>query len=88
MKRFVLVPVVILKTRTGYNGFSPAVEGCVASDRTIDATLKRMREALKFHFEGLHLLKQFKTRSAENVLKSTFKNYGDDAFYAALKIPA
>ena len=50
MKKYILVPVVILKTRSGYNAFSPIVEGCVVTDKTIDRTLKRMKEALEFHF--------------------------------------
>ena len=86
MKKVISIAVVVLKTRTGYNAFSPAVDGCVVSDKTIDKTLRRMREALEFHFEGLHLLKQHRTKTTEKILKDSFKDYGEDAVYASLQI--
>ncbi len=88
MKKTMSVPVVILRTRTGFSAFSPLIEGCVAADKTIDKTLQRMREALEFHLEGLQLLKQKKHNQADRALKDTFKDYGTDAFYASLKIAA
>ncbi len=87
-KNMISVPVVILKTRSGYNAFSPAVDGCVVSDKTIDKTIARMREALEFHFEGLRLLKRPLHKNAEKILKNSFKEYGEDVFYASLKIAA
>ncbi|OFZ79222.1 MAG: hypothetical protein A2583_01030 [Bdellovibrionales bacterium RIFOXYD1_FULL_53_11] len=87
MKKFIFIPVVILKTRTGFNAFSPVVDGCVVSDKTIDKTLERMKETLEFHFEGLQLIKQIGTNTGK-VLRGSFEKYGEDAVYASLKIAA
>ena len=88
MKKTIMVPVVILRTKTGYNAFSPAVDGCVVTDNTMDKILIRMKDALEFHFEGDQLVKQPKYRSAEGALRKSFDDYGTDAFYASLKIAA
>ena len=88
MKKIIIVPVIVLRTKTGYNAFSPVVDGCAVTDRTMDKTLKRMREALEFHFEGEHLLKQFKEPKAVEVLRNSFDDYGTDAIYASLQIAA
>jgi len=87
-KRFILIPVVILRTRTGYSAFSPAIEGCAATDKTIDRTIDRMRDALEFHVEGLQLVKAMKSVSSEKILRKSFDDYGTDAFYATLKVAA
>ena len=83
-----MVPVVVLRTKTGFNAFSPVVDGCAVTDKTMDKTMQRMREALEFHFEGAQLLKQFKEPSGVNVLRKSFDNYGADAIYASLQIAA
>ena len=88
MKKYILVPVVILKTRSGYNAFSPIVEGCVVTDKTIDRTLKRMKEALEFHFEGELLVKSRAKISIKQSLRKAFEKYEADAVYASLKIAA
>ena len=88
MKRKVIsVPVVVLKTNTGYNAFSPSVDGCVATAKTVDAALKRIKEALEFHLEGELLVKSSK-KKAHTVLKDVFADYGTDAVYASLLILA
>ena len=88
MKKTIFVPVVILRTKTGYNGFCPVIEGCVVTDRTVEKTLARMKEALEFHLEGEHLIKQFKERKSQDVLRKSFDDYGTDAVYASLEIAA
>lgn len=88
MKQNLTIPIVILKTRSGYNAFSPVVEGCVATDKTIDSTIKRMKEALAFHLEGEHLVKWLRKASSKNSLRKLFDDYGTDAVYASLKIAA
>ena len=45
--------VVIEKSRTGFSAYSPDLPGCVATGRTRKAAEKNMREAIKFHLEGL-----------------------------------
>ncbi len=46
--------IVIGKTATGYSAHCPDVEGCAAVGRTVEAVVPNMREALEFHFEGIH----------------------------------
>lgn len=88
MHKTMFVPVVILKTKTGYNAFSPAIEGCVATDRTMEKTLDRMKDALGFHLEGEHLIKQFEEPRTVRTLRKSFDNYGTEAIYASLQIAA
>ncbi len=88
MKKTIFVPVVILRTKTGYNGFCPTVEGCVVTDRTVEKTLERMKEALAFHLEGERLVKHSTERKAQNVIRKSFDDYGTDAVYASLQIAA
>jgi predicted RNase H-like HicB family nuclease len=57
MKRYKQIPVVILKTRTGYSAHSPVVDGCVATGKTIDKTLQTFKDAVEFHLEGERLAK-------------------------------
>ena len=86
MKRTTLaIPVVILKTETGYNAFSPVVDGCVATAKSVDGALKRIREALEFHLEG-ELLVRKRRKTVEATLRETFDNYGTDALYASVEV--
>jgi len=86
MKRQTLaLPVVILKTETGYNAFSPAVEGCIATAKSVDGALKRIREALEFHLEG-ELLVRKRRKTVEATLRETFDDYGTDALYASVEV--
>lgn len=50
MKKYL---VVAEKTGTGYSAYSPDLEGCVATGRTRDEVEQQMREAIKFHLEGM-----------------------------------
>lgn len=87
MKKIKQIPVVILKTRTGYSAHSPVVDGCVATGKTIDKTLDAFKDAIEFHLEGEHLVKH-RTKSSSKILKESFSDYGTDAFYATIEIPA
>lgn len=79
------IPVVILKTGTGYNAFSPAVDGCVATAKTVDGALKRIKEALAFHLEGEMLLRKRK-KTTQATLRESFDDYGTDALYASVEV--
>ena len=87
-KKLISIPIVILKTRTGYSAFSPMIEGCAATDKTIDKTLKRMKSALVFHLEGLTLLKRFKSGRTERILRKSIADYGTEAVYATVRVAA
>jgi predicted RNase H-like HicB family nuclease len=46
-------PVIIERANSNYSAYSPDLPGCVATGHTIKETLLRMREAIKFHVDGL-----------------------------------
>ncbi len=85
MKRPTAIPVVILKTATGYNAFSPTIDGCVATAKTVDSALRRIKEALALHLEGERLVKD-RRKTAQAVLRDTFDDYGTDAVYACINL--
>jgi predicted RNase H-like HicB family nuclease len=45
--------VVIEEARGNFSAHVPDLPGCVASGSTRDQVLKRIREAIAFHLEGL-----------------------------------
>lgn len=79
------VPVVILKTETGYNAFSPTIDGCVVTAKTVDSALKRIKEALVFHLEGEMLVRK-RRKAALATLRESFDDYGTDALYASIEV--
>jgi predicted RNase H-like HicB family nuclease len=79
--------VVILKTPTGYNAFSPEIDGCIASAKSVDRVLEQYREAVQFHLEGEQLVKS-RRRKSHVVLKDAFDDYGTDALYASINVAA
>ena len=79
-KKVISVPVVVLRTRTGYSAFSPLVDGCVTTAKTVDAALRQIKETLELHLEGERLVKNRK--KTPTVLKHAFAEYGTDAVYA------
>jgi predicted RNase H-like HicB family nuclease len=52
-KKVFKYPVIIEKAESNYSAYSPDLPGCVAAGATIKETLKRMREAIQFHVEGM-----------------------------------
>ncbi len=45
--------VVVEKSDYNYSAYSPDLPGCVATGDTREETLRRMREAIALHLEGL-----------------------------------
>ena len=45
--------IIIEKSETGYSAYSPDLPGCVSTGYTPEETEQNMREAIKFHIEGL-----------------------------------
>jgi len=45
--------VVIEKSRTGYGAFVPDLPGCVAVGETIQEAEELIKEAIRFHLEGM-----------------------------------
>lgn len=50
MKRYA---IVMEKAKSNFAAYVPDLPGCVATGRTIKATEKRLREAIKLHVQGL-----------------------------------
>jgi predicted RNase H-like HicB family nuclease len=86
-KSSLTLPVIILKTATGYNAFSPEIDGCVASAKSVDKVLKQYKEAVQFHLEGEMLVKS-RRRKSHVVLKDAFDDYGTEALYASIDVVA
>jgi predicted RNase H-like HicB family nuclease len=47
--------IIIEKTDTGYSAYSPDLPGCVSTGATHEEVESNMREAIKFHVEGLKI---------------------------------
>ncbi|WP_416676868.1 type II toxin-antitoxin system HicB family antitoxin [Egbenema bharatensis] len=47
--------IVIEQTETGYSAYSPDLPGCVSTGATREEMAQNMREAIKFHLDGLKL---------------------------------
>jgi predicted RNase H-like HicB family nuclease len=45
--------IVIEKADGNYSAYAPDLPGCVATGATIEETEREMREAIRFHIEGL-----------------------------------
>ncbi len=52
MKKYL---VVVEETATGFSAYSPDLPGCIATGATRDEVEREMREAMKFHVEGMRL---------------------------------
>ena len=45
--------IIIEKAGNNYSAYSPDIDGCISTGKTIEETKKNMQEALKFHIKGL-----------------------------------
>lgn len=45
--------VIIEKAKNNYSAYSPDVLGCAATGKSVEETLKNIREALEFHIEAM-----------------------------------
>lgn len=45
--------IVIEKTATGYSAFAPDLPGCIATGGTVKDVEGEMRDAIRFHIDGL-----------------------------------
>jgi len=46
-------PVIIEKANGNYSAFCPDLPGCIATGATVEETVKRIKEAIQFHIEGM-----------------------------------
>lgn len=47
--------VILERGENNWSAYVPDLPGCIATGKTRDATLQRMREAIAFHIEGMRL---------------------------------
>jgi predicted RNase H-like HicB family nuclease len=45
--------VIFEKAKNNYSAYSPDLPGCIATGKTHEETEKNIREAIRFHLEGL-----------------------------------
>ena len=45
--------VIVEKAEGNYSAYCPDLPGCVATGKTVEETVERMKEAIKFHLDGL-----------------------------------
>jgi predicted RNase H-like HicB family nuclease len=45
--------VIVEKAGKNFSAYAPALPGCVATGKSVDETLGRMREAIRMHVRGL-----------------------------------
>ena len=45
--------IVVGKSLRNYSAYAPEVPGCVATGKTLDETIRLMREAVQLHLEGI-----------------------------------
>jgi predicted RNase H-like HicB family nuclease len=45
--------IIVEKTNGNYSAYCPDLPGCVATGNTREEVLKRMKEAIKLHLEGM-----------------------------------
>ena len=45
--------IIIEKAEDDYSAYCPDLPGCIATGRTEEETVQRMKEAIEFHIEGL-----------------------------------
>ncbi len=50
MKKYL---VVVEKTETGFSAYSPDIDGCIATGKTMEEVERNMKEAIQFHIEGM-----------------------------------
>ena len=47
--------IVVEETATGFSAFSPDLDGCVATGTTRGEVELEMKEAIRFHLEGMRV---------------------------------
>lgn len=45
--------IVIEKAKSNYSAYVPDIPGCVATGRTVKEVEREIREAIRFHLDGL-----------------------------------
>jgi len=79
--------VVIRRMKRNYSADCPDVPGCVATGRTVDETLRRIRSALSMHVRGMREDGLPAPRATTPLAKIVRQN-GVDQIYAVVRVAA
>ena len=79
--------VVIRWVGRRFSADCPDVPGCIATGRTLDEVLRRMRSALVFHIEGLRSAGERVPRPRTS-LATLARREGGDQVYTVLRVAA
>ena len=79
--------IVVRRAKGNYSADCPDLPGCIATGRTIDETLRRMRSAIRFHTDGLRTLRLPIPRPTTK-LSTLVKQQGPDHVYAVVQVAA
>jgi len=53
MKKMGRYTIIIERAGDNYSAYCPDLPGCIATGSTVEETIHAMKEAIKFHIEGL-----------------------------------
>ncbi len=45
--------IIVEKAGKNYSAHAPDLPGCIATGKTVEETVDRMKEAIEFHLEGM-----------------------------------
>lgn len=79
--------VVLRSAAKNYSADCPDLPGCVATGRTLDVTLRRMRAAMAMHLEGLRA-ENLRVPPPRTRLSSLVRRQGDAHVYAVVQVAA
>lgn len=79
--------VVIRRAARNFSADCPDLPGCIATGRTVDETLRRMRAAIRFHLDGLRLRGQPVPRPKTR-LATLVRQRGVEQVYTVLNVAA
>lgn len=79
--------VVVRRAPANWSADCPDLPGCVATGRTVDETLRRMRSALALHIDGLGASGAAVPRPRTR-LSTLVRRHGDDALYTTVLVAA
>jgi predicted RNase H-like HicB family nuclease len=79
--------IVVRRAKTNYSADCPDLPGCVATGRTIDEALRRMRSAMRFHIDGLRAQRLPVPRPTTK-LSTLVRERGAEQIYTLVQIAA
>lgn len=79
--------IVVRRTKSNFSADCPDLPGCVATGRTVDETLRRIRSAIRFHIDGLRAQRLPVPRSATK-LSALVRQRGVEQIFTVVQVAA